>query len=67
MSNLSHPHIVEFMENGSLSHYLMTEKPMNAARTLEVLKGIASGMYHLISEGIVHRDLAARNVLVMNN
>ena len=29
-----------------------------------LMKGIASGMYHLASEGIVHRDLAARNILL---
>jgi len=31
------------------------------------MRGIAHGMSHLTSEGIVHRDLAARNILLNEN
>jgi serine/threonine protein kinase len=31
---------------------------------LELVRGIAAGMYHLHKHNIVHRDLAARNVLL---
>jgi len=34
---------------------------------MKIARGIASGMYHLVSENIIHRDLAARNVLLTEN
>ena len=59
-------HNLEFMEKGSLYEFLRTPKgiQLEMAEQIELMKGIASGMYHLASEGIAHRDLAARNILV---
>jgi len=58
--------VTEFLERGSLYHFLRKEEAANLtqAQTQDIIKGIASGMYHLASEGIVHRDLAARNILL---
>eukprot|EP00027_Filamoeba_sp_ATCC50430_P014974 CAMPEP_0168571928 /NCGR_PEP_ID=MMETSP0413-20121227/17640_1 /TAXON_ID=136452 /ORGANISM="Filamoeba nolandi, Strain NC-AS-23-1" /LENGTH=293 /DNA_ID=CAMNT_0008604899 /DNA_START=154 /DNA_END=1035 /DNA_ORIENTATION=- len=63
-----HPLVIvtECMEKGSLYQYLRTEegKNMKNDQMLSIIRGIASGMFHLASEGIVHRDLAARNILL---
>ncbi len=52
------------MSGGSLYSLLHSTTPISNAIKLKIIRGIASGMFHLASEGIVHRDLAARNILV---
>lgn len=49
--------VTEYLEKGSLYHYLRTEegKTMSKKQMMDIIKGVASGMYHLVSEGIVHR------------
>jgi len=43
---------------------LQLEKKQIDENQIKIARGIASGMYHLVSENIIHRDLAARNVLL---
>ncbi|PRP74686.1 hypothetical protein PROFUN_03608 [Planoprotostelium fungivorum] len=55
--------VTEFCHGGSLDTYLSkNETPMEVLKSM--MKGIALGMNHLHSEGIIHRDLAARNILL---
>eukprot|EP00912_Choanoflagellata_sp_UC4_P000691 UC4_evm8s426 len=81
-SQIHHPHIVrllgtctakmpfliilEYMEFGSLQHYLRARRPDGVLpREMgTMLCQIASAMEYLEKQLIVHRDLAARNVLV---
>jgi len=55
----------EYLEGGSMERYLDNQtSPLPNSTVISLIKGIASGMYHLAAENIVHRDLAARNVLL---
>lgn len=47
-----------------MRRFLQSKQEMNKKLALGFLKGIAAGMLHITSEGLVHRDLAARNILV---
>jgi serine/threonine protein kinase len=58
------PLIVGNCSHGSLYAYLHSDAQIDAAQTMRFAKGIASGMSHLHTEGIIHRDLAARNILL---
>ena len=57
--------ITEFMDGGSLHHYLTKSKEnLDSKTTHTIIMGISRGMLHLHIEGIIHRDLAARNILL---
>eukprot|EP01113_Clastostelium_recurvatum_P014135 TRINITY_DN17653_c0_g1_i5.p1 TRINITY_DN17653_c0_g1~~TRINITY_DN17653_c0_g1_i5.p1 ORF type:complete len:1080 (+),score=151.93 TRINITY_DN17653_c0_g1_i5:26-3265(+) len=61
--------LTEYMVGGSLASKLLSppsasQTALDAADIHRLILGIALGMNHLHSEGIVHRDLAARNILV---
>ena len=55
--------ITEFMDGGSLHHYL-TKSKLDSKTTHAIIMGISRGMLHLHIEGIIHRDLASRNILL---
>lgn len=60
--------IMEFLENGSLYHYLRdNDEKLGNERLLKMARGVAQGMDYLSTIGFVHRDLAARNILVSKN
>jgi len=61
--------VTEFCEGGSLASKLMGESAvdMDEPTLTKIARGIAAGMLHLSSEGIVHRDLAARNILLTSS
>ncbi|MCA9793768.1 MAG: protein kinase, partial [Candidatus Eremiobacteraeota bacterium] len=76
MAALSHPNVVSFLEVGRYNDrpYLVSEfldrtdlKAMTAGRDLasilEIFCGIADGLEHLHSRGIVHRDLCPQSVM----
>jgi len=58
--------VTEFVALGSLYDFIRTESGKKQIKTCEIdiIKGIAAGMYHLVTEKVIHRDLAARNVLL---
>jgi serine/threonine protein kinase len=37
---------------------------LSEEQKIELIQGIAAGMFHLHKHNIVHRDLAARNILL---
>jgi serine/threonine protein kinase len=37
---------------------------LSIEKKIELVRGIAAGMFHLHKHNIVHRDLAARNILL---
>jgi serine/threonine protein kinase len=40
------------------------DEKLSNEQKLELVRGIAAGMYHLHKHDIVHRDLAARKILL---
>jgi len=57
--------VAEFLPKGNLWIYVSNASHvLDKPTILNFLRGIAAGMLHLSSEGIVHRDLAARNILL---
>jgi len=56
--------LTEFYERGSLHSFLRKSDEMNDELQWKIIRGVAAGMLHLSSEGLIHRDLAARNVLL---
>jgi serine/threonine protein kinase len=56
--------VTEFLSGGSLWSLLCSDQVIEWATVIKILRGIAAGMRHLHTEGIVHRDLAARNILL---
>jgi serine/threonine protein kinase len=60
--------ILEFCDGGSLDEKLFdVSDPITPQQQLEIVLGIAKGLYHLHKNQIVHRDLAARNILMSHN
>jgi serine/threonine protein kinase len=63
---------MEFCSEGSLDHLfrdrgINARNPFSEAEIYNWARGIAVGMRHLASTGIIHRDLAARNILLDAN
>jgi tRNA A-37 threonylcarbamoyl transferase component Bud32 len=56
--------VTEFLDHGSLFDLIEGPDKIEGELLENLAKGIAAGMFHLHSEGVVHRDLAARNVLI---
>jgi serine/threonine protein kinase len=53
---------------GSLDKLLFnSNQQLSKEEVIELVRGIAAGMYHLHKHNIVHRDLAARNILLTPN
>jgi hypothetical protein len=61
--------ILEYCPKGSLDVLLYRYKNQRISdeKKIELVRGIASGMFHLHKHNIVHRDLAARNILLSAN
>jgi serine/threonine protein kinase len=43
------------------------DQPISDEKKIELVRGIARGVFHLHKYNIVHRDLAARNILLTAN
>mmetsp|Transcript_26441 Transcript_26441/g.29462 ORF Transcript_26441/g.29462 Transcript_26441/m.29462 type:complete len:828 (+) Transcript_26441:169-2652(+) len=56
--------ITEYMPKGDLWTRLREKTGLLGRDALSAIKGVASGLLHLHSEGVVHRDIAGRNVLI---
>ncbi|XP_067050046.1 ephrin type-B receptor 1-like isoform X2 [Acropora muricata] len=60
--------LTEFLESGSLDHFLKTRKgQLTTIELLGMARGVACGMVYLSEMNFIHRDLAARNILVGEN
>ncbi|XP_015775845.1 PREDICTED: ephrin type-B receptor 1-B-like isoform X3 [Acropora digitifera] len=60
--------LTEFLESGSLDHFLKTRKgKLTTIHLLGMARGVACGMVYLSEMNFIHRDLAARNILVGEN
>lgn len=60
--------VTEYCEGGSLFSVLRNKSEIiDRNLILKWCRGIAAGMSHLHSEGIIHRDLAARNILLSSD
>ncbi|KLO10195.1 kinase-like protein [Schizopora paradoxa] len=61
--NMTPSFVSEWMEHGNL-HDFMKSFPRGSIETCTMLIGIASGLSHLHSKGIIHADLKSHNVLI---
>jgi len=59
--------VTEFCEGGSLYNMIHSGAKFDLALQYRILRGIARGLLHLHSEGLIHRDLASRNILLTAN
>jgi len=59
--------VTEYMPGGNLRSLIESDAFIEKNLMYQFLRGIAAGMLHLSSEGLVHRDLAARNILLTAN
>lgn len=57
--------VMEYMEHGSLYHYLKKNK-LNTLQKKQIALDIAKGMLYLHKNEIFHRDLKSANVLLTN-
>jgi serine/threonine protein kinase len=55
--------VMEYVEGQTLAEAL-TRGPLETARTIAVLRGVASALDHVHAQGIVHRDVKPANVLL---
>jgi serine/threonine-protein kinase len=55
--------VLEYMPGGTLEERLRSGGPMPDDETLAIAAGIAAGLAHAHSRGVVHRDLKPPNVL----
>jgi len=56
--------VMRFVAGGDLRDYLDKKGKLTGKSATRVLRGIAEGLLHLHSNGIVHRDLKSLNVLL---
>eukprot|EP01118_Nematostelium_gracile_P002130 TRINITY_DN1228_c0_g1_i6.p1 TRINITY_DN1228_c0_g1~~TRINITY_DN1228_c0_g1_i6.p1 ORF type:complete len:328 (+),score=74.12 TRINITY_DN1228_c0_g1_i6:323-1306(+) len=56
--------VTEYCTNGSLFTLIHSNKEIEPDKASSIMLGIARGVLHLHTEGIIHRDLASRNVLL---
>jgi len=60
--------VLEYCNGGSLDKLLCDSKvKLNEEYKIQLVRGIAAGLFHLHKHNIVHRDLAARNILLANS
>jgi serine/threonine protein kinase len=62
--------VMEYCAGGSLDKLLFDrhdEQGISNERKMELIQGIARGIFHLHKHNIVHRDLATRNILLSGN
>jgi serine/threonine-protein kinase len=55
--------LLEYLPGGTLEDRLVPRKPLPDEETLAIATGIAAGLAHAHSRGVVHRDLKPANVL----
>ncbi|PRP83700.1 putative leucine-rich repeat receptor-like protein kinase [Planoprotostelium fungivorum] len=56
--------VTQLCDGGSLYRVLHSNEIISPNTVSHVIRGVAAGMFHLHTEGVIHRDLAARNILL---
>ena len=56
--------VMEYIEGKTLKKYIQEFAPLSPARTLQIMKQLASAMAHAHEYGIIHRDIKPQNVLM---
>jgi calcium/calmodulin-dependent protein kinase I len=59
--------ILELVDGGDLTHYLMKEESYNEVMAARFMKQMLQGVHYLHSLGVVHRDLKLDNILLSVN
>ena len=55
--------VMEDEEGGSLLEEIRNEKKYSKEEILRIIQDITSGLYYLLSKGLVHRDIKPHNIL----
>ncbi|MBX6316395.1 MAG: serine/threonine protein kinase, partial [Isosphaeraceae bacterium] len=55
--------VLEYVPGGDLHDWVRDRGPLPAEQVVEVLKGVARGLRHAASRGMIHRDIKPANLL----
>lgn len=57
-------YVMEYVENGSLQHYLNERGPLPVADAVEIFREVATGLSRAHGKGVLHCDLKPANILL---
>lgn len=56
--------VLEYLPGGDLQEWVKTHGPMPVHTAVDVIKGVARGLRHAASVGLIHRDIKPANLLL---